>query len=156
MGAVPRAQLEAWLQTHCRPLLAAVDAASILDLLLQHTYGEEHSSTFWPQLSMEHLAVCACRMIDPTTSSLAHTHLQVLFCVVIFPLWAAAVMLSALMLCAGVSGRYVHYLNFLQDLEQLVMAAQDAQVRQVLQGRLVLSYSNTHGVAHTCRACNAG
>lgn len=40
-GAVPRAQLEAWLQTHCRPLLAAVDAATMLDLLLQHTYGTE-------------------------------------------------------------------------------------------------------------------
>lgn len=25
---------------------------------------------------------------------------------------------------SGVSGRYVHYLSFLQDLEQLVMAAQ--------------------------------
>lgn len=40
MGAVPRAQLEAWLQAQCRPLLAAVDAATMLDLLLQHTYGE--------------------------------------------------------------------------------------------------------------------
>jgi len=40
MGAVPRAQLETWLQSHCRPLLTAVDAATMLDLLLQHTYGE--------------------------------------------------------------------------------------------------------------------
>lgn len=37
---------------------------------------------------------------------------------------------AAVWLCvlSGVSGRYVQYLNFLQDLEQLVMAAQDAQV----------------------------
>lgn len=40
MGAVPRAQLEQWLQSHCRPLLSAVDAATMLDLLLQHTYGK--------------------------------------------------------------------------------------------------------------------
>jgi hypothetical protein len=39
-GAVPRAHLESWMQGHCRPLLGAVDAATILDLLLQHTYGE--------------------------------------------------------------------------------------------------------------------
>jgi hypothetical protein len=37
---------------------------------------------------------------------------------------------AAVWLCvlSGVSGRYVQYLNFLQDLEQLVMAAQDTQV----------------------------
>lgn len=40
MGAVPRAQLEGWLQSHCRPLLAAVDGATMLDMLLRHTYGE--------------------------------------------------------------------------------------------------------------------
>ncbi|KAF6262503.1 hypothetical protein COO60DRAFT_1624922 [Scenedesmus sp. NREL 46B-D3] len=39
VGAVPRAQLEVWLQSHCRPLLAAVDAATMLDMLLRHTYG---------------------------------------------------------------------------------------------------------------------
>ncbi len=39
VGAVPRGQLEAWLQSHCRPLLSAVDAATMLDLLLQHTFG---------------------------------------------------------------------------------------------------------------------
>jgi hypothetical protein len=32
-----------------------------------------------------------------------------------------------------VSGRYVQYLGFLQDLEQLVMAAQEAQVGQSMQ-----------------------
>jgi hypothetical protein len=42
VGAVPRAQLEGWLQSHCRPLLAAVDAATMLDMLLRHTYGELH------------------------------------------------------------------------------------------------------------------
>ncbi|WIA29376.1 hypothetical protein OEZ86_011880 [Tetradesmus obliquus] len=39
VGAVPRAQLEGWLQSHCRPLLAAVDGATMLDMLLRHTYG---------------------------------------------------------------------------------------------------------------------
>eukprot|EP00878_Enallax_costatus_P034903 GHUV01038847.1.p1 GENE.GHUV01038847.1~~GHUV01038847.1.p1 ORF type:complete len:518 (+),score=146.20 GHUV01038847.1:771-2324(+) len=39
VGAVPRVQLESWLQSNCRPLLAAVDGATMLDLLVQHTYG---------------------------------------------------------------------------------------------------------------------
>lgn len=40
-------------------------------------------------------------------------------------------------LTAGVSGRYVQYLSFLQDLEQLLMAAVDAQVRAcMLQTRM--------------------
>jgi hypothetical protein len=41
VGAVPRAQLEGWLQSHCRPLLSAVDAATMLDMLLRHTYGQQ-------------------------------------------------------------------------------------------------------------------
>ncbi|KAF8073053.1 hypothetical protein HT031_000714 [Scenedesmus sp. PABB004] len=39
VGAVPRAQLEGWLASHCRALLSAVDAATMLDLLLTHTFG---------------------------------------------------------------------------------------------------------------------
>jgi hypothetical protein len=52
-----------------------------------------------------------------------------------------------------VSGRYVHYLNFLQDLEQLVMAAQDAQVgdKPYMYAPGQLACSNTHGAAHTRR-----
>lgn len=37
---MPRAQLESWLQLNCRALLAAVDGATMLDLLVQHTFGE--------------------------------------------------------------------------------------------------------------------
>jgi hypothetical protein len=37
---VARAQLEAWLQRDCREVLQALDAATMLDLLSTHTYGE--------------------------------------------------------------------------------------------------------------------
>jgi hypothetical protein len=40
VGAVPRSQIEGWLQAYCRPLLGAVDGATMLDLLQQHTFGE--------------------------------------------------------------------------------------------------------------------
>lgn len=46
VGAVPRAQLESWLQSHCRQLLAAVDGATMLDMLLQHTFGEAPTRLF--------------------------------------------------------------------------------------------------------------
>lgn len=59
MGAVPRAQLEAWLQTQCRPLLAAVDAATMLDLLLQHTYGETDQRQPQHTRSCQQPATCA-------------------------------------------------------------------------------------------------
>eukprot|EP00775_Hariotina_reticulata_P010373 gene10373-10531_t len=39
VGAVPRSQIEGWLQAYCRPLLGAVDGATMLDLLQQHTFG---------------------------------------------------------------------------------------------------------------------
>ncbi len=39
-GAVARAQLELWLQQECREVLQAVNAATMLDLLSSHTYGE--------------------------------------------------------------------------------------------------------------------
>jgi hypothetical protein len=43
--------------------------------------------------------------------------------------WRLLISTAAAAAAAGVSGRFVHYLTFLQDLEQLVMAAaQDGQV----------------------------
>lgn len=49
---------------------------------------------------------------------------------------ALLLLLLLLLVGPGVSGRYVHYLNFLQGLEQLVMAAHDAQVSQRAMGVL--------------------
>lgn len=40
-GAVSRLQLEQWLQKDGRELLLMVDGATILDLLILHTYGED-------------------------------------------------------------------------------------------------------------------
>ena len=39
-GCVPRLSLEQWLHTECRPTLALLDGATLMDLLDRHTYGE--------------------------------------------------------------------------------------------------------------------
>lgn len=128
---MPRAQLESWLQNNCRPLLAAVDGATMLDLLLKHTFGEHlacvgDGAAFPASHSCSHSVhtrhtghsqvYLRCGALSMATSNIPLSHHQRLL------------MHICLRFTPGTTGRFVQYSTFISDLEDLVMAGGTQQV----------------------------
>jgi len=110
-GAVARAQLELWLQQECRDVLRAVDGATVLDLLSSHTYGARCWFA-WARLQGAMLLgqqrYNGVRLPVPTCC-LPSTHTT------------ATSPTSPPPTHTGTTGRFIHYLTFVQDLEMTIV-----------------------------------